>query len=539
MTFGSGGQNTVNYDQGDGAVTVNPNGGSGTISFGPGITASQVTLQADSAGDVTVSVDGTGDSVLIEGDLYSSWGTRSQLSPLLFADGSTLSLSSTPFTWTGTAPDTSLVGTGWGANVFDLAPGGDTVTFGSGGQNTVNYDQGDGMAVVNINSDSGNVVLGSDLTPDDVSFSIESNHDVVLTLTATGETLTIRQGGTSIQDVMFADGTKWTPTLYAQTQVGNLYEDVLGRMVDPSGLNTYSQEILSGTSIQQVRTTLATSQEEQSDLAQAYDGVAGQQPGGGVISTLQTAIAFGATQAQVDAAIASEFPAGDGTVTSTPALSGVVGDQSLPMGDAVQPFAALAVTDPNSQQVETAVVSLSGGTDSLSNLGDGSLSQDGSTYTVSGTAMTVQADLQALILTSSTTSSNHTTTVGLTVTNLLGSSSDATVDLSKIPSGTGPAWTFLYGTGGSDVLTASGGPMRGPDQFILSQTSFGNEVINGFDPTHDLIQLSGATVANFKTIQTDMVSAGGGTLITLTGNQSILLHGVSPDSLHASNFGFA
>ena len=226
-------QNSVYYNAGDGAVTINLNGGPGAIYLGPGIIASELTYAAnDSAGDLTINIGNSGDSILIESDLYSYCGVQSRLSSLVLADGSTISLNNPTFTWTATASDTTLIGSNWGPNVFDLAPGGDTVTFGNGqyeypwtvwgeasDQNSVYYNAGDGAVTINLNGGPGTIYLGPGITASEVLLQTDNAGDLKLVLaddpadsiTLTGDLMAHWWGVSSqIGQVTFADGTTLT-----------------------------------------------------------------------------------------------------------------------------------------------------------------------------------------------------------------------------------------------------------------------------------------------------------------------------------------
>src|SRR5262249_31073454 len=156
------------FSSGDGHVSVNPNNGTGVIQFGAGITASDVVLQSDGWGNLTVQLRGTSDYITINGDLSNnSWGVSSRLNQLRFADGTTVDIgrpaagqgSPITFTWLGTV-STSMTGSNFGSNVFDVAPCGDNITFG----NTASvpyatlfrsFSSGDGHVTVNPNSGTG------------------------------------------------------------------------------------------------------------------------------------------------------------------------------------------------------------------------------------------------------------------------------------------------------------------------------------------------------------------------------------------------
>jgi hypothetical protein len=76
------------------------------------------------------------------------------------------------------------------------------------------------------------------------------------------------------------------------------------------------------------------------------------------------------------------------------------------------------------------------------------------------------------------------------------------------------------------------------DVFDFSDVSFGADTIVGFDPTRDAIRIATGQAGSYAAIQADISSAGGGTLITLDANRSIILNGVAPTSLTTTNFHF-
>jgi hypothetical protein len=95
--------------------------------------------------------------------------------------------------------------------------------------------------------------------------------------------------------------------------------------------------------------------------------------------------------------------------------------------------------------------------------------------------------------------------------------------------------------GGFATVTASAGDATlsaaaGPTQFLFSDVAFGQDTIQGFDPTQDAIVLSHAQAADAATVLADASATGAGTLITLNPAQSILLQGAAPASLHQNNF---
>ncbi len=81
-----------------------------------------------------------------------------------------------------------------------------------------------------------------------------------------------------------------------------------------------------------------------------------------------------------------------------PAISGSVAGQATNDATALDPFAAVAVTDPNPGQTETVTITLSNPANgTFSSLGSGTLS--GGAYVVSGTTLAVSSAIQALVFT--------------------------------------------------------------------------------------------------------------------------------------------
>ncbi|KJC54174.1 hypothetical protein UP10_40630 [Bradyrhizobium sp. LTSPM299] len=212
---------TIYFGLGSGTTNLNLYGSVGKIQFGAGISAQDVYLQANDSGDLTVKIKGdTDDSISLHYDLrWNSWGYSSVIQQLQFDDGTTVSLGQPApgqgapltFTWFGSAFVTSLTGSSLGANLYEVAPSGDTITFASGANssNLVEFGAGDGHAIVSLNGGSGIVDL--DALPADVSLAMTGN-DLVVGLNSGSDTLTIRGYQTSttgITAIKFADGTIW------------------------------------------------------------------------------------------------------------------------------------------------------------------------------------------------------------------------------------------------------------------------------------------------------------------------------------------
>ena len=92
--------------------------------------------------------------------------------------------------------------------------------------------------------------------------------------------------------------------------------------------------------------------------------------------------------------------------------------------------------------------------------------------------------------------------------------------------------TFLDGTGAN--LNLVGTP--GPDQFNLTSYQAGVHTITSFDPATDTVALDIAAFPNYATVQAHEAAYQGGTFIGLSPTAAIVIQGVTPGQLTASDF---
>ncbi len=95
---------------------------------------------------------------------------------------------------------------------------------------------------------------------------------------------------------------------------------------------------------------------------------------------------------------------------------------------------------------------------------------------------------------------------------------------------------FIYSGAANETLTAT--PTM-PDQFVFTNPAAGQHTIAGFVSSQDMIELSSATFANFAAVQAATTTTPTGAVINLGNSASLVLSGVDPSSLHASNFALA
>jgi hypothetical protein len=249
---GFGGTNIYNDSQGN--VTFNTQGGTNTIHFGldygtdtftnsrgpfapetnevlinAGISPSQVTLEAGPANSLDIVLfDG---STLVVPTQFAS----QQIDEIQFQDSANT-------TWTASqlkqlsinqaeaAGDTTITGFG-GADTFNDSSGG--VTFlGNGGADTVVFGAGYGQDVIEEPSQTATVLLNSGVTESElvVGDAGPNLHSLALYVAGTNDSLTMLND--DVTQVQFADGTVWSAQTLSQNAAGNAYFDNGNVVVD-------------------------------------------------------------------------------------------------------------------------------------------------------------------------------------------------------------------------------------------------------------------------------------------------------------------
>jgi len=74
--------------------------------------------------------------------------------------------------------------------VFQLGAGGDSVTFGKGGSNTVDYSKGDGAATITLNGGVGTIQFEGSITDKDLWF-VRSGTNLVIDVLGSSDHLTV------------------------------------------------------------------------------------------------------------------------------------------------------------------------------------------------------------------------------------------------------------------------------------------------------------------------------------------------------------
>ena len=236
VNFGYSGTNTVVFDKGDGQARVNLDGGTGIVRIASDIADSDVYLQADNSGDLFIKLRDSSDSITVYGDLQQHWwGISSQLSAIDFADGTSLSLAPPALTWIGTSSNTTLAGSDFGTNVFDLGPGGDTVYFDYNNANTLVFDKGDGQVQVNVDGGTGVIQMASDIADSDVYLQADNNGDLFIKLRDSSDSIALYGDlqqhwwgvSSQVSAIDFADGTTLSLAPPSLTWIGTATDTTL------------------------------------------------------------------------------------------------------------------------------------------------------------------------------------------------------------------------------------------------------------------------------------------------------------------------
>jgi hypothetical protein len=99
--------------------------------------------------------------------------------------------------------------------------------------------------------------------------------------------------------------------------------------------------------------------------------------------------------------------------------------------------------------------------------------------------------------------------------------------------------TFIYGSVGDTFSgTESADKSTPPDIFAYANGATGNDVINSFNVSQDMVQFDHTQFANLGAVNAATTYSGGNTVIHLNATDSITLTQVDDSSLTASNFRF-
>jgi Ca2+-binding RTX toxin-like protein len=251
---GGGGGDTIVYNRGYGALSITEEDTSPTASnalaFGSGISAADVAVTGDDAGDLIVSLGG-GDVITLVGALLGSPGDLTGVQSVTFSDGTSWTYADLlQKALTPTQAEQTLYGD-TGANVIDSGGIAATVV-GNGGGDTFIYNRGYGALTIddseqNLTSRDA-LAFGSSISPADVTVSATMGGALVLSLGG-GDVVTLAGALNSdegitygVELVTFADGTSWTyedmlakVSTASQGGASTIFGDASSNTLDPSG----------------------------------------------------------------------------------------------------------------------------------------------------------------------------------------------------------------------------------------------------------------------------------------------------------------
>lgn len=250
-----GNDNTFGYREGAGSETINQVGTNNVFAYGTGVTADQVRVSADAAGNVILTLPDNS-RVTLANELNSTATTQYGVQKVTFSDGTTWSYADIlAKADTASATNGSLYGDA-GANTLD-SKGLATYEQGNGGGDTFVYKAGYGALTIaeadTASTPSNKVAFGAGITPDQVKVTANASGDLILSLSETDQiTLTgaLDGGGgisRGVQAVTFANGASWS---YADLLVRadtasasntNLFGDTGANVLDSKGAAVFEQ----------------------------------------------------------------------------------------------------------------------------------------------------------------------------------------------------------------------------------------------------------------------------------------------------------
>ncbi len=159
----------------------------------------------------------------------------------------------------------------------------------------------------------------------------------------------------------------------------------------------------------------------------------------------------------------------------------------------------------------------------------------GASYTGTVAGVDLNGDGSADLVIQNTSS----TLVGYTL------NGNATITAGAVLGTPGAGWSaigndpvqFIDGTASAGGATIAA--TAGADQFNFTSFAAGPHYVAGFDAAQDAVALSASTFASYAAVQANEVAYQGGTFINLTpgtGGGALVIQGVTPDKLAASNF---
>ncbi|MFI4982534.1 MAG: hypothetical protein ACHQIO_19455, partial [Nevskiales bacterium] len=346
---------------------------------------------------------------------------------------------------------------------------------------------------------------------------------------------------------LFADSS------FAATAISALFQQVLGYPAGSGDIVFWQQQLANGASLAAMRTLFAGSSMAAAAISALFQQVLGRPAGSGDIAFWEQQLANGASLAGMRTLFAgSSIKVASLTAApQNPLIIDTVAGQGITDHSTDQPFAAVAVSDPQASEPDTATITLTNASGTATDA-NGVLSGTGLTeigagtgiYTLtSGTPAGLTAALNAVVFTPTPgqmpVGQSVTTNLRLAVHDASGTGTDGTTSITAQAVGTPTHPNFICGSIGSDTFIGTAStPTASPYVFGENLNPSGNDVISGFNVSQDIVQLSAAQFAGFAAVQAVLTSSGGNAVLHFDSSDSVTLQGVNPASLHACNFTF-
>ena len=340
--------------------------------------------------------------------------------------------------------------------------------------------------------------------------------------------------------------TSMASSAEAQTDIAGLYQSALGRPASTADRAAITQYLVNGGSLASARVNLAGSGEAQSDISTLYQAVLGRPAdaagrasltaflaGGGALATARANIAGGS---EAQATLSGIYGAELGRPADAPGLAGFT--QSLGNGGSLAGFQSGIAASPEAQAdiatlfqtVLGRAVDTPGAAAATASLGgSGSLAALRTTLATSAEAQTtvttlLRTDTGSVPAASAVAAGQTQLADGLSLADL----NTQTLNLASMPA------MFLGLTGGTTAAPATGAAVFGFGPGI-----FGQNVITGFNPAKDVLQLDHTQFPTLAAVLADVSQTAGSSVITLDPVDSITLRGIPAASLVPADFRFA
>ena len=220
--YGGSGNDTYIFNIGYGTDTISDSEGVNTISFGSGISADMITVYRTNWNDLTITFEGIEDKLIIQG--YFTFEDNRNFN-VNFADGTRYAYDSeenplkqvhaTEYDdWMSAWSDNGVVIHGDGGNdtlnggegndVLDGGVGSDYI-YGVNGNDTYIFGIGYGSDIVEDNDGENKIVL-NEITLDMITFSINENGYLIISINDSEDVLTIKNFNSELFAFEFADG---------------------------------------------------------------------------------------------------------------------------------------------------------------------------------------------------------------------------------------------------------------------------------------------------------------------------------------------